>query len=120
MYCAPFKNGGYPEINEVEIAYGIHGFITPNQDFILVDAPKENENNKDRDIHVCFKKGDGTWTLPISLGEQVNSEFTETCPSLSSDGKYLFFSRYNEENSMSNIYWVSAEIINQIRPDDLD
>ncbi|OJJ18107.1 hypothetical protein BKI52_29580 [marine bacterium AO1-C] len=119
VYYAPNKDGKYPEVKEVGIEYGLHGFTSPGQDFILVDARKENDKTKDRDIHVCFKKEDGTWTSPIKLGPAVNSDFTETCPSLTPDGKYLFFSRYNEEGGLSNIYWISAEVINQVRPVDL-
>jgi Tol biopolymer transport system component len=119
MYYAPNKNGKYPEVHEVEIEYGLHGYISPSQDFILVDARKENDKTKDKDIHVCFKKKDGTWSKPINLGDGVNSDFTETCPSITPDGKYLFFSRYNEEGGLSNIYWVDAEVINAVRPADL-
>ncbi|WP_204336037.1 hypothetical protein [Leptobacterium flavescens] len=43
MYYAPNKNGEYPEVHEVGIEYGLHGFISPSQDFILVDARKEND-----------------------------------------------------------------------------
>src|SRR5690606_35717335 len=94
MYYAPNRNGKYPEVHEVGIEYGIHGLISPSQDFILVDARRENDKTKDRDIHVCFKKKEGAWSIPINLGNTVNSNFGETCPSLSPDGKYLFFSRY--------------------------
>ncbi len=118
MYYAPNRNGKYPEVQEVGIEYGIHGFISPAQDFILVDARKENDKTKDKDIHVCFRKKDGTWSKPINLGSTVNSDFTETCPSLTPDGKYLFFSRYNEEGGLSNIYWVSSEVINKVKPMD--
>lgn len=117
MFYASSENGIYSTAKEMEIAYGIHGFISPKQDFILIDAKKENDKNKDRDIHVCFKKKNGTWSQPINLGKEVNSDFTETCPSLTPDGKYLFFSRYNEEGGMSNIYWVSAEVIHKLNPE---
>lgn len=119
MYYAPNINGNFPEVRELEIEYGIHGFISPSQDFILVDARKENNKTKDRDIHVCFKKKDGSWSPPINLGSAVNSDYTETCPSLTPDGKYLFFSRYNEEGGLSNIYWVDAKVINKVKPTDL-
>ena len=118
MYYAPNKNGKYPEVHELGIEYGIHGFISASQDFILVDAPKNNDKTKKRDIHVCFKQKDGIWSKPINLGKTVNSDFGETCPSLTPDGKYLFFSRYNEEGGISNIYWVSAEVIDKVKPPD--
>lgn len=119
MYYAPNKGGAYPEVQDIGIEYGIHGYISPSQDFILFDAKKNNDKTKDRDIHVCFKKKDRTWSKPINLGNTVNSDFTETCPSLTPDGKYLLFSRYNEEGGQSNIYWVSAEVIYKSKPADL-
>ncbi|MBO0331837.1 PD40 domain-containing protein [[Muricauda] lutisoli] len=119
MCYSPYKNGKYEEVREVEIEFGIHGFISPKQDFILVDAPKENDKTRDRDIYVSFKKKNGTWSKPINLGNAVNSDFNETCPSISPDGKYLFFSRYNENGDLSNIYWVSAEVIQELKPTNL-
>jgi WD40-like Beta Propeller Repeat len=117
MYYAPNKNGTFPEILEVGIEYGSHGFIAPSQDFMLIDARKDNDKTKDKDIHICFKRKDGTWTKPINLGSDVNSNFNETCPSITPDGKYLFFSRYNEEGGLPNIYWVSANVLNRFKPD---
>ena len=92
MYYAPSKDGKFPEIFEVGIEYGSHGFIDPMQDFMLIDALKDNDKTKDKDIHICFKKKDGTWTKPINLGSGINSDFNETCPSITPDGRYLFFS----------------------------
>jgi hypothetical protein len=115
MYYAPNKNGKFPEIFEVGIEYGSHGFIAPFQDFILIDARKDNDRTKDKDIHVCFKKKDGAWTKPINLGSAVNSNFNESCPSITPDGKYLFFSRRDEEGGLGNIYWVSSLVIDKLR-----
>lgn len=117
MYCAPNKHGKFSKIFEAGIEYGSHGFIAPSQDFILIDALKENDKTKDKDIQIYFKKKDGTWTKPMNLGIEVNSDFNETCPGITPDGKYLFFSRYKEEGGLPNIYWVSAEILNKLRFD---
>ena len=117
MNYAPNKNGKFTEIHEVGIDFGHHGFISPSQDYLVVqDQSKENEKRKDADIYVCFKEKDGTWTKPISLGNAVNSNFNERIPSVTPDDKYLFFSRYNEEGGLSNFYWVSTEVIHRVRP----
>ena len=118
-YYAPNKNGEFPEVYEVGIEFGMHAFISPSQDFLLVNGRNiEDDQRNDNDIYVYFKMNDGTWSKPINLGNEVNSSYAETCPSLTPDGKYLFFSRYNEEGGLSNIYWVSAEVINKVRPSD--
>lgn len=56
------------------------------------------------------------FTMQLDLGSEVNSNFAETCPSITPDGKYLFFGRYNEERELSNLYWVSTEVIEKLRP----
>lgn len=120
LYSAPNKNGEFPEVREVDVEFGVHNFISPSQDFLLVDDRDhhEDETRKDNDIYVYFKKKDGTWTKPINLGSEVNSDFSETSPRITPDGKYLFFSRYIED-AASDIYWVSTEVIHRLRPDDL-
>jgi len=115
MYYAANKNGKFPEVREVGIAYGSLGFISPSQDFLLVEAHKENDKSKDKDIYVYFKKKDGTWSIPINLGNAVNSHYREGGPTMTPDGKYLFFNRYNEKGGLPNIYWVSTEIISQLK-----
>lgn len=117
MYYAPNRNGDFPEGYEVEIAYGSQGFISPSQDFLLVEAHKENDETKDKDVYVYFKDEGGAWSKPINLGKAVNSGYREGSPTLTSDGKYLFFNRYDEESGNPNIYWVSTEIIHKLKMD---
>lgn len=117
MYYAPNKNGKFPEGRKVGIEYGSHAFISPSQDFLVIVAHKENDTTKDKDIHVCFKKKDGTWSKPMNLGNAVNSDYREGSPTITPDGKYLFFNRYDEDSGNPNIYWVDAEVIHKLRPD---
>jgi hypothetical protein len=119
MYYAPNKNGKFPKTQEVEIEFGFHGFISPSQDYLVVNARNKEDDQRKSDLYVYFKEKNGTWTKPINLGNTVNSNFSETGPSITPDGNYLFFSRYNEEGGLSNFYWVSTEVINKLRPVDL-
>lgn len=118
---APNKNGKYPEVQEVEIEFGHHAFISPSQDYLLVSGRnQEDESRKDNDIYVYFKKQDGTWTKPINLSSTINSDFDEKSPRITPDGKYLFFGRSERdvEPGLSNVYWVSTEVIHKVRPID--
>ncbi|WP_394751336.1 TolB family protein [Spongiimicrobium salis] len=116
-YYAPNKNGKFPEVQEVEIG-GAHAFISPSQEYLVVNARNREDGRNDSDIYVYFKKKNGTWSKPINLGNEVNSNFRETSPSITPDGKYLFFSRYNDEGGLPNFYWVSTEVIKRLRLDD--
>ncbi|WP_199726257.1 PD40 domain-containing protein [Aquimarina sp. BL5] len=116
MYYTKKINGEFSEVKELNIEFGIQGFISPSQDYLVVNAKNtEDDTRKDNDIYVYFKEIDGTWSKPINLGKQVNSIFSETVPSITPDGKYLFFSRYNEEDGLSNFYWVSTRIIEKLK-----
>lgn len=117
-FYSTIKNGKYPKTEEVKIGNNMHPFISPEQDYLLVDAAAKDKSRKDKDIYVHFKNNDGTWSKPINLGDAVNSKYYETVPTVTPDGKYLFFSRYNEgdNNEISNFYWVSTEVIEKLRP----
>jgi len=98
----------------VAVEFGMHVFIAPDQSFLLLDARAEDSLGGS-DIYVAFPAQGGGWQTPLNLGPGVNSTYGETCPSLSADGKYLFFSRYNEAGDVSQIYWVDAGVIEQAR-----
>jgi Tol biopolymer transport system component len=88
-------------------AYEAHSCVSPDGSFILFDSlrPGEFEHGG---IYVCFRNEDGTWSEASSLGPKVNAT-PSNIPSLSPDGKYIFFSRKND------IWWVSARIIHELR-----
>ena len=115
MYCAQNKNGEFPEVKEVELEFGNHGFISPSQDYLLIHTRnKEDEKRRDVDIYVCFKEKDGAWAKPINLGDAVNSNGDDGNPRITPDGKYMFFNR-GEEDGTKNTYWVSTEIIHNLK-----
>ena len=58
---------------------------------------------------------DGGWTDPVNLGPGVNSNYGESCPTLSADGRFLFFSRYDEKDEIAQIYWVDAMVVAEKR-----
>lgn len=63
------------------------------------------------DLYVVFADHDGHWGEPRNLGPGVNTEHVEGSPTLSLDGRYLFFSRHQD------IWWVSSEVIEKLRPE---
>lgn len=110
VYRARLENGKITSAAAAGTERGGHAFPSPDGRFVLLDSASLDSSDQ-RDIFVAFRKEDGTWGSPRDLGAAVNSEHSETCPSLSPDGKYVFFSRYNEPGKLSNIYWVSSKVI---------
>jgi hypothetical protein len=86
---------------------GAHPCIAPDESFIVFDS-KRKEDPEDTDLYVCFKKKDGTWSEAYWLGDQVNTKWNDICPSISPDGKYLFYM------SKADIYWVSTDIFKEL------
>lgn len=119
IYRAQLINGIVNESGDAGLKFGGHGFISPDESFILVDSIQEEGLGK-QDIYVSFRNEKGGWEEPVNLGDAVNTEYFETCPALSSDGKYLFFSRYDEPGEISNLYWVDARILKTYKPEEIE
>lgn len=60
------------------------------------------------DIWASTRPGDGRpWSTPVNLGPAVNSSFTDTSPSLSGDGDFLFFDSTRPGGSGAQDLWVA-------------
>jgi Tol biopolymer transport system component len=68
------------------------------------------------DLYISFhdNKND-VWSDRINMGDSINTKTQETYPTISPDGKYLFFTRYTNETNDMDIFWVSAKIIDRLR-----
>lgn len=82
--------------------------VAPDESFIVFSARREG--GRGNDLYVVFQNTDGSWTAPAGLGDAVNTSVNESSPTLSADGRFLFFSR-NED-----IWWVDASVIETARP----
>lgn len=117
-YYARSVNGKYPNPKKANIEFGAHAFISPSQDYLLVDSRnREDKNRNDADLYVYFKLKNGEWSQPKNLGPDVNSNFDETVSTVSPDGKLLFFSRRTHGDEL-DLYWVSTSTIERLRPKD--
>lgn len=65
------------------------------------------------DLYVSFNDGEKGWRTPVNLGPQFNSPSDEYGAHLSSDGKYLFFTRHSKDGS--SIFWVTTSAIEKLK-----
>ncbi|MEP3050962.1 MAG: hypothetical protein ABJP48_07645 [Erythrobacter sp.] len=114
---AAYSDDGSLQVTEFAIEPGVfHVFTSPNEDYFVAHGPSNLDGDReDRDVYVSFRKEDGNWGMPINLGSAVNTASGESVPTISPDGQYLFFGR-EEDDGTANIYWVSTEVIERIRP----
>jgi Tol biopolymer transport system component len=113
IYRAEFINGVFAKPELLSPAINAPGdnlnwtpFIAPDESYLIFCS--------NGDLYICFRKPDGSWTERINLGEPINSKERERFPAVSSDGKYLFFTRWTSDYD-EDVYWVSAKIIEKLK-----
>jgi hypothetical protein len=75
-------------------------FVSPDGSYMVFQG---------RGLSVSFRKKDGTWGVPRTLGER----FDGTCPYVSPDGKYLFFLKMGM--GFNDVYWVDSKVLFQTK-----
>jgi len=86
--------------------------IAPDESYIVFQSVRSDNVSPGFNLHVSFRNTNGSWTKAINLGPIVNAQ-EAAIPRISPDGKFLFFKRESE------IYWVDAKIIEELKPDAL-
>ncbi|MEP0392491.1 MAG: hypothetical protein ABJ205_08705 [Erythrobacter sp.] len=117
-YRASDEANGFAEFEPVGLEFGVHAFMAPSLDYIVMNARnQEDQDRNDNDIYVSFRAIDGTWDRPINLGTDINSTASERAPTISPDGKFLFFGKDELGGAGdADIYWVSTQVIDNLRP----
>lgn len=93
-----------------------NAFIAPDESYILFGSNREDSLGAG-DLYVCFKNDEGKWTDAINLGAPINTASFEYCPSVSPDGKFLFFTRIVEgDKRHGDIFWVDAALLHGLYP----
>ncbi len=85
------------------------GFLSADGKVLLM-AFSEKRNSKEDDVYVSFRQKDGSWSKPMNLGADINTNFTETTPFLAADGATLFFSSDRDGGLGKNDVWVCKRV----------
>ncbi|MFC2164378.1 hypothetical protein ACFLT2_05210 [Acidobacteriota bacterium] len=140
-------NGAYAEpeplpepINGQGTPY--NAYIAPDESFLIacVEGRDDSVTPGYPDYYVFFRRVDDTWSDGINLGNNINiPEDRALSPYVSPDGKYYFFAsarkgpelsawreitwsrimhlHVSPKNGNSDIYWVDARIIENLKPE---
>jgi ankyrin repeat protein len=109
VYQAP-KNLGEPVNSD---ANEMMPFIAPDDSYLIFARARHPENLGYIDLWISFRDESSGWTVPVNLGQPVNTRANEICPIVSPDGKYLFFNSSRAGNDDN--YWVDASFIEALR-----
>jgi len=141
IYRSELVEGVYqdPELLPPQVNCGsnrFNAFISKNEDYIIVPALGMEDTYGGADYYIVFRDENNNWSDPQHMGPTVNSEaMREWSPYVSRDGEYIFFMsdrtkdaraddwNYDAIKTLHNspgngnagIYWVSANIIDELR-----
>jgi hypothetical protein len=124
------------EINCGEDRY--NAFVAPDESFVVIPAEGVEENVYGSNYYIVFRGNDGGWTAPVNMGHHFNTNPGRGWSfSMSPDGKLIFFMASRAplkierpkslslkflkkvfsgpENGNSDIYWMDASIIDELR-----
>ena len=142
IYISKFVDGVYTE--PVKLGSSINTefdevdpFIAPDESYIIFGTSRPTGDG----LYISFRTEDGSWTIAKYMGDKINISPDANCPSVSPDGKYLFFTSskrlyknysetpltYEEKikilnspgNGSIDIYWVDAKVIENLKPKEL-
>lgn len=102
------------EINSDYDTFNWTPFIAPDESYLLFSSKREDSHGFN-DLYISFRQKDGRWSRPLNLGEKVNNGAQVRFPSVSRDGRFLFFTRKNPPNR-DGVFWVDAKSIPALNP----
>lgn len=119
LYFSRMVNGQYqtpenlgPAINSDK--HDWDSYIAPDESYIIFSSKDREDTLGTQDLYISYKDKKGDWTRAINMGARVNSVADEICPSVSPDGKYLFFT--SRRRGKADIFWIETKVINDLRP----
>ena len=135
LYFFSYRDGGYGkgDLYKSELVHGQYKkvknlgkvlntssmegdpFIAPDQSYIIYCSYKEGGLGG-CDIYISFNI-DGEWSVPLNLGDKINTNKDEWMPYITPDGKYFFYT--SDITGGRDIYWVDAKVIEELIPDEL-
>ena len=105
-------------INRTKLPYPINTnfndsdpLIAPDESFLIFHSDRPGGFGE-HDLYISFNKN-GKWTVPVNMGNKINTKGWEMAPSLTPDGKYLLYTHRKAmvTSEPAKIYWVSTRII---------
>jgi len=107
--------GGWSRPENISIPYfhnksaALCGYIQPDRSVFVFSAETYGTRGVD-DLYVTLKGNDGKWTEPRNLGSIINTQLQELSPSLSADGRTLYFSTNGRKGNGSFDVYSSTRL----------
>lgn len=118
-----------------------NAFVAPDERYLIVSVWGREDSLGSIDYYIVYRNEEDEWSQPVNLGENINTPGAQEYSAyVTRDGKYLFFMstripagadsgnqvytaeglhriHNSPENGHSDIYWMGAGIIEELRPE---
>ena len=113
FYIAEIKDGEFVRVAEIEGLNtpqneGIHTISADGRTMIFTACDRRKTGIGSCDLYYANLDSD-YWTIPSNMGKVVNSISWDSQPSLSADGKTLFFSSGRQDGYGGNDIWMTTK-----------
>jgi ankyrin repeat protein len=116
IYRAPMVDGVHqtpenlgPVINTPETE--ATPFIAPDESYLIFSSRGRTDDGRFH-FYISYRGADGAWLSPQVLDSVTGSIVDPVCPAVTPDGQFMFFI------GNGDIWWVKADFIDAMRPDD--
>jgi len=146
IYRSRLNNGQYTDAERLpeNVNCGktqFNAFVAADESYLIVSVYGREDSVGSIDYYVVFRNPNDEWSEPINMGKKINTKGAQEYSAyVSRDGRYLFFMstrlpanpnmendaysledltriHNRPENGNSDIYWIDAGIIDELRPE---
>lgn len=116
IYVSRLINGKYQE--PVNLGYPINtkrdegnSYIAADESYIIFSSDGNTSGFGQADLYISFNQN-GKWSVPMNLGDEINSEQNDFCPSIFNDDTLLFArSQKVGDDLIENIYSAKINLL---------
>lgn len=85
-------------------------FFTNNNKVLIIAVQPDNEHYDEKDLFVCFKQKDGTYSTPKSLGPTINTLEADFNPVISADSRTMYYLTLGKPGYGKADIWMSRRL----------
>ncbi|WP_290789599.1 TolB family protein [Flavihumibacter sp. UBA7668] len=115
IYRAEYRNGDWLPALVLDtgvngLTYEFNAYIAPDESYLIFTSYGRPDDTGRGDLYMSRRKTDGSWEKAINL-KAANSDQLDYCPTVSPDGKTLYFTSEKMGKKNGNIFMLPFETL---------
>lgn len=107
IYRSNYSEGTYSDPEKTDLSFDAQSsvtnpFVDPGEKYIITSSTGRHGKGG-YDVYISYKKEDGSWSLPVNVGDRFNTPGDDDSFDVSPDGKFLFI--YKQDD----VYWTETK-----------